>query len=106
MITWSQPWARATAAFSSDDTVPITVSPSSFAHCDTMRPTPPAAACSRIVSPAWSGQMRRIRYADVRPRIVIAAAVSQEMPSGSLISGAAGMRRSVLYAPSVLTKPV
>ena len=35
-------------------------------------PTPPAAACSRIVSPALSGQIRRIRYADVRPRIVIA----------------------------------
>ena len=28
------------------------------------------------------------------------------MPAGSLMSGAAGMRRSVLYAPSVLMKPV
>ncbi len=84
----------------------MTVRPSSFAHCDTMSPTPPAAACSRIESPDFSGQIRRIRYDDVRPRIVIAAAVSQEIASGSLISGAAGIRRSVLYAPSVLTKPV
>ena len=50
--------------------------------------------------------MRRIRYADVSPRIVIAAAVSQEIAAGSLISGAAGIIRSVLYAPSVLRKPV
>ena len=35
-------------------------------------------------------------------RIVIAAAVSQAMPAGSLISGAAGIRRSVLYAPSAV----
>jgi hypothetical protein len=50
--------------------------------------------------------MRRRRYEEVSPRIVIAAAVSHEIPSGSLISGAAGINRSVLYAPSVLTKPV
>jgi hypothetical protein len=42
----------------------------------------------------------------VSPRIVIAAAVSQEISGGSLIKGAAGMMRSVLYAPSVLRKPV
>ena len=72
----------------------MTVRPNSFAHCDTMRPTPPAAACSRTVSPALSGQIRRIRYAEVKPRIVIAAAVSQDIASGSLISGAAGM---ILY---------
>ena len=76
--------------------MPITVSPRILAHCDTIRPTPPAAACSRMVSPALSGQIRRIRYAEVRPRIVIAAAVSQEIAAGSLISGAAGITRSVL----------
>ena len=37
---------------------------------------------------------------------VIAAAVSNAIDSGSLISGAAGNSRSVLYAPSVLRKPV
>ena len=37
-MTWSQPWARATSAFASVDTVPMTVRPSSFAHCETIRP--------------------------------------------------------------------
>ena len=49
-----------------------------------------------MVSPAASGVIRRIRYAAVSPRMVIAAAVSQLIASGSLISGAAGMTRSVL----------
>ncbi|MCY1512413.1 hypothetical protein D9M68_468720 [compost metagenome] len=38
--------------------------------------------------------------------MVMAAAVSKPMVSGRRISGAAGTRRSVLYAPSVLMKPV
>ncbi len=38
--------------------------------------------------------------------MVMAAAVSNGIASGNLISGAAGMRRSVLYAPSVFTNPV
>ena len=81
----------------------MTVSPSSLAHCVTIRPTPPAAACTRIVSPAFSvGQMRRSRYAEVSPRIVIAAAVSNAIVSGNLISEPTGMTRSVLYAPSGL----
>ena len=62
----------------------MTVRPSSFAHCETMSPTPPAAACTRTMSPARSGQTRRIRYADVSPRIVIAAAVSQEISARQL----------------------
>lgn len=95
-MTWSQPWARASSAFSSVDTVPMTVSPSSLAHWQTMRPTPPAAAVSRIVSPAFSGWILRSRYAEVRPRMVIAAAVSKPMPSGSRIRESAGMTRSVL----------
>ena len=37
------------------ETVPITVSPSNLAHCETIRPTPPAAACSSTVSPALNG---------------------------------------------------
>ena len=40
--------------------------------------------------------MRRRRYDVVRPRIVVAAATSNGMASGSLISDAAGMTRSVL----------
>jgi hypothetical protein len=38
--------------------------------------------------------------------MVTAAAVSKEISSGSLMSGAAGISRSVLYAPSVLRNPV
>ncbi|MNE61601.1 hypothetical protein D3C80_1568280 [compost metagenome] len=78
------------------DTVPITVRPSSLAHCETIRPTPPAAACSRMLSPGLKSYRRRIRYDAVRPRMVMAAAVSKDRVSGSLISAAAGIRRSVL----------
>ncbi|MFD0592287.1 hypothetical protein ACFQZ4_06690 [Catellatospora coxensis] len=46
--------------------------------------------------------MRRSRYAEVSPRMVMAAAVSNGIASGSLISGAAGITRAVLYAPSGL----
>ena len=41
-------------ALASLETVPITRSPNSLAHCTAIRPTSPAAACSRIVSPAFS----------------------------------------------------
>ncbi|MNP76139.1 hypothetical protein D3C76_1733240 [compost metagenome] len=76
--------------------MPITFRPSSLAHCETIRPTPPAAACSRMLSPGLKSYRWRSRYDVVRPRMVMAAAVSQLMPAGSLISGAAGMTRSVL----------
>ena len=46
--------------------------------------------------------MRRRRYDVVRPRIVMAAAVSNEIASGSLMRWSADMTRSVLYAPSGL----
>ena len=46
--------------------------------------------------------MRRRRYDVVRPRMVMAAAVSKGMVSGSLIRWSADMTRSVLYAPSGL----
>ncbi|SKT52985.1 Uncharacterised protein [Mycobacteroides abscessus subsp. abscessus] len=74
----------------------MTLTPSRFAHCRNNSPTPPAAACSSTVSPARSGWIRRSRYAVVSPRMVIAAAVSQEMPSGRPIRCAAGSTRSVL----------
>ena len=54
-MTCSQPWARATAAFSSDPTVPMTVAPSAFSHWQAISPTPPAAAWNRTVSPALTG---------------------------------------------------
>ena len=47
------------------------------------------------MSPGARSAMRRRRYAQVRPRIVIAAAVSNEMASGSGIRCAAAMIRSV-----------
>jgi hypothetical protein len=40
--------------------------------------------------------MRRSRYAEVSPRMVIAAAVSKGIVSRSLISGATAITRSVL----------
>jgi len=53
-ITCLHPAFLASATFSSLPTVPITVAPSAFAHWHRMRPTPPAAACIRIVSPAFT----------------------------------------------------
>ena len=99
----SHPCALATAALASVETLPMTLTPSRAAHCVKSRPTPPAAACRSTVSPDFSpGAMRRRRYDVVRPRIVIAAAVSNEMVSGSLMRWSADMTRSVLYAPSGL----
>src|ERR1700741_4857990 len=57
-IGWSQPFWRARAALSSEDTVPITFAPSAFAHWQRNRPTPPAAACTRTVSPGPTRTMR------------------------------------------------
>ena len=54
-MTWSQPWARAIAAFSSEPTVPMTVAPRAFSHWQAISPTPPAAAWNRTVSPALTG---------------------------------------------------
>ncbi len=51
----AQPWARAISAFSSVLTVPIIVTPSARAHWQAIRPTPPAAAWYRMVSPPFSG---------------------------------------------------
>jgi hypothetical protein len=50
-MTWSQPCARASAAFSAEPTVPMTVAPSALSHWQAMSPTPPAAAWNRTVSP-------------------------------------------------------
>ena len=48
------PCARASAAFSSLDTTPITVTPRCFAHWHRISPTPPAAACTSTVSPLFT----------------------------------------------------
>ena len=58
----------------SSPTVPITVAPRCFAHWQTIRPTPPAAAWIRIVSPRFTGCVRRTRYQAVMPFSIIAAA--------------------------------
>src|SRR5258708_1269246 len=52
MIVCAAPWSRASLAFSSELTVPIKLMPSARAHWQAMRPTPPAPACPRMVSPA------------------------------------------------------
>ena len=46
---------RASFAFSSVDTVPITRAPCILAICVSSRPTPPAAACTSAQSPRLSG---------------------------------------------------
>ncbi len=45
------PFLVARAAFSGELTVPMSFTPSAFAHWQAMEPTPPAAACQRMVSP-------------------------------------------------------
>ena len=66
--------------------MPITVAPSAFNHWQAIRPTPPAAAWNRTVSPFCTRYTRRIRYCTVRPFSIIAAACSSEMPLGTLTS--------------------
>src|SRR5215831_8275358 len=73
---WSQPCAWAIAAFSSLLTVPITVAPRCFAHWHMMRPTPPAAAWTKIVSPGPTLYVSCRRQRAVIPGIIIAAGVA------------------------------
>ena len=98
-MTCSHPWDRATAAFSSDPTVPITVAPSAFSHWQAMSPTPPAAAWNRTVSPALTGYVRRIRYCAVIPLSITAAAIWSAIPSGIGTRIAAGSTRASAYDP-------
>ena len=51
----AQPWSLAMAAFASEPAVPIMVTPRARAHWQAIRPTPPAAAWNRMVSPLFSG---------------------------------------------------
>ena len=67
---------------SSDPTVPIIVTPSARAHWHAMRPTPPAAAWNRIVSPPFSGNVCRKRYWTVRPLSISVAAVTSSIRRG------------------------
>ena len=86
-MAWAAPLALASAHFSSDPAVPISCSPSAFAHWQAIRPTPPAAAWNRIASPGArpsTGSVRRSRYSTVRPYNIIAAPVSKSISSGSL----------------------
>ena len=98
-IVCAQPFAFAISAFSSVLTVPIIVTPIARAHWQAIRPTPPAAAWYRIVSPPFSGKTWRNRYWTVMPFMISVAAVRSEMPSGSGISTSAGITRTSEYAP-------
>ena len=93
-MTWSAPWARASAAFSSEPTVPMTVAPSAFSHWQAMSPTPPAAAWKSTVSPGCTRWVRRTRYCTVSPFSIIAAARRSSIPSGSRTSRSAGTTRA------------
>ena len=95
-MMWSQPCARASAAFSSLPTVPITVAPRWCAHWARIRPTPPAAACSRMVSPRSMRMVCRSSIWAVMPFNIMAAAVRSSMSAGSPTSRSAGMTRSTL----------
>ena len=61
MMTWSAPADLASAAFSSVDTVPITVAPRILAIWHSSKPTPPAAAWTRHTSPFSSGYVEVAR---------------------------------------------
>ena len=73
-----------------EPTVPITVTPSDFSHCEAISPTPPAAACHSTVMPGCTLNVRLMRYWAVMPFSIIAAAVSNEMPSGIFTARSAG----------------
>src|ERR1700726_2643824 len=73
----------------------MTVVPNDFAHWQAIRPTPPAAAWKRIVSPLPTLWIWRMRYCTVRPLSIIAAACWSEMPSGSTTSRSAGIGDAV-----------
>ena len=72
----------------------MTVAPNCFNHWQAIRPTPPAAAWNRTVSPACTLCVVRIRYCEVMPCSIIAAAVSSSMESGSFTTVPAAMLRS------------
>ena len=72
----------------------MTVAPRSFAHWQAMRPTPPAAAWNRMVSPDCTGYARRNRYSTVMPCNIIAAACRESIPAGIFTTFPAGIRRS------------
>ena len=95
-MTCAQPCARATSALASVLTVPIIVTPRARAHWQATRPTPPAAAWYRMVSPPCRGNTCRNRYCAVRPFIISVAALRSLMPSGSGISTSAGITRTSL----------
>src|SRR5262252_453441 len=98
MIGYSQPCALASSAFSAVLTVPITRAPRCRAHWHIIKPTPPAAACIRMVSPALTGWALRMRYCAVRPFRITAAAVSSSMKSGSVTSRPIGITVACEYA--------
>ncbi|MNN51990.1 hypothetical protein D3C81_1666560 [compost metagenome] len=84
------PLALASSAFSAELTVPISFTPRAFAHWQAIRPTPPAAAWKRMVSPPLSSKVWRSRYCTVRPLSMTAAACSKLMLSGRRTSLSAG----------------
>src|SRR5262245_533200 len=63
----------------------MTVAPRCFAHWHIIRPTPPAAAWIRIVSPRCTLYLSRSRQRAVMPRIIIEAAVRSSMPVGRVM---------------------
>ena len=81
------------------DTVPITRAPSALPHAHRNEPTPPAAACTRIVSPGRTRCVRCSRYSAVRPLSISVAAASSSTSSGSATTCAAGTVRTSTYAP-------
>ena len=77
----------------------MTVAPSAFSHWHAISPTPPAAAWNSTVSPAFTGYVRRIRYWEVIPLSMTAAATSSVIPSGIGTRTWAGISRCSEYDP-------
>ena len=95
ITTWAAPLALASSALAAVETTPITVAPRCLAHWHMIRPTPPAAACTRMVCPGSTRWVRRSRYCAVRPCSIIAAPVMKSIASGSATNRSAAMIRWV-----------
>src|SRR3954470_13487709 len=98
-ITCLQPAFLASAAFSSLPTVPITVAPRYLHHCESIWPTPPAAACTSTVCPLPTLNVRLHRYQAVMPFNIIEAAILSSTPAGIFTSRATGRRHISAYEP-------
>jgi hypothetical protein len=92
-MTFAAPAARATSAFGSDPTVPMTRTPWRVSHFVSISPKPPAAAWTRAVAPGAGRKTLVVSMSQVIPLTNDAAAVSGGIEPGKGIARHAGSRR-------------